>query len=122
MSQPVEVYPNPVTRQQNSSHSNGSFGPFSYRRHHHAKETHHRPKATKQSHGLGPKEWESRQKPSFDMRDGDIEFGFDKRTPSAKVANNGGGKGKPPHHNGGHRPEGHRPEVHRPEVRFADNV
>ncbi|KAI3452722.1 hypothetical protein Pfo_009386 [Paulownia fortunei] len=137
MSQPVEVYPNPVTRQQNSSHSNGSFGPvfivlavivvLSA-----VACTHHRPKATKQSHGLGPKEWESRQKPSFDMRDGDIEFGFDKRTPSAKVANNGGGKGKPPHHNGGHRPEGHRPEVHRPEghrpevhrpeVRFADNV
>ncbi|KAI3467534.1 hypothetical protein Pfo_024197 [Paulownia fortunei] len=123
MSQPVEVYPNPVmTRQPDSSHSNGSFGPvfavlavivvisavacvlgrlFS-KRHHRAKEAAHHP----------PRLWESRQKPSFNMRDGDIEFGFDKRIPSGKGPKNGGGKAKPPHHNGAHKPE----------VRFADNV
>ncbi|KAL2233617.1 uncharacterized protein LOC105156608 [Sesamum indicum] len=140
MSQPLEAYPNPVMRSQpTSSNSNGSFGPvfivlavilvvsavacvlgrLCSRRHHRGKEVHHHhnPKANnnKQSHGgLGPKEWESRQKPSFNMRDGDIEFGFDvKRMPSAKMANHGGGKGVPPHHNGA---------GHKPEVRFADNV
>ncbi|KAK4423827.1 hypothetical protein Salat_1965600 [Sesamum alatum] len=141
MSQPLEAYPNPVMRSQpTSSNSNGSFGPVfivlavivvvsavacvlgrlcSRRHHHRAKEVHHHSKKANNkqvSDGLGPKEWESRQKPSFNMRDGDIEFGFDlKRMPSAKMAGNGGGgMGKPPHHNGG--------AGHRPEVRFAENV
>ncbi|GFP88037.1 hypothetical protein PHJA_000947400 [Phtheirospermum japonicum] len=134
MSQPLDqVYQNPVmTRQPNSSHSNGSFGPvfivlaviivvsavacvlgrLCSKRHHRAKEGSHKPpKASKQSQGLGPKEWESRQKPSYNMRDGDIEFGFEKK--SSKGAKNGGGNSKPMHYNGAHRPD---------QVRFADNV
>lgn len=142
MSQPIDQeYPSPVmTSEPASSHSNGSFGPvfavlavivvvsavacvlgrLCSKRHHRAKEAGHHPNKAKpgkqQSHsGLGPKEWESRQKPSFNMRDGDIEFGFDKKTASAKGAKNGGGggggKAKPPH--GGHK---------LPEFRFADNV
>ncbi|KAK4429832.1 hypothetical protein Salat_1283900 [Sesamum alatum] len=139
MSQPnYAVYPDPVmTTQPDSSHSNGSFGPvfavlavivvvstvacvlgrLCSRRQHRGKEAaHHPPKASKQSQGqskgLGPKEW---QKPNFNMRDGDIEFGFDKRNPSAgKGPKNGGGKGKPPHH--------HQNGAHKPEVRFSDNV
>ncbi|KAL0357922.1 UNVERIFIED_CONTAM: hypothetical protein Scaly_1477900 [Sesamum calycinum] len=134
MSQPnYDVYPNPVmTTQPDSSHSDGSFGPvfavlavivvvstvacvlgrLCSRRHHRGKEAAHKtPKASKQSQGLGPKEW---QKPNFNMRDGDIEFGFDKRNPSGKGPKNGGGKGKPTAiiKNGAHKPE----------VRFSDNV
>ncbi|PIN04450.1 hypothetical protein CDL12_23016 [Handroanthus impetiginosus] len=144
MSQPEqEVYPtNPVmTTQPESSHSDGSFGPvfavlavivvisavacvlgrLCSRRHHRAKEAPRPPKAAnKQSHGggggggLGPKEWESRQKPNFNMRDGDIEFGFDMKMNPAKGGKNGGGKGnkQSSHHNGARKPD----------VRFADNV
>ncbi|KAL9149590.1 hypothetical protein ABFS82_12G117700 [Erythranthe guttata] len=150
MSQPVEEFPNPnpsqvTTEQQpDSSLSDGSFGPvfavlavivvisavacvlgrLCSRRRNRAKEAahHHSDKGSKKkSNGLGPKEWEPRQKqPSFNMRDGDIEFGFDKKTtPSAKGAKNGnggggGGKAKPPQHNNG----GHK----QPEFRFSDNV
>ncbi|KAH6826772.1 hypothetical protein C2S53_016910 [Perilla frutescens var. hirtella] len=90
MSQPMEEYPNPeMSRQPDSSHSNGSFGPvfavlavivvisavacvlgrLCSKRSHRAKEAaQHSSKGSKQSKGLGPKEWESRQKPSF-MKD-----------------------------------------------------
>ncbi|KAG8366118.1 hypothetical protein BUALT_Bualt17G0042600 [Buddleja alternifolia] len=116
MSQPVEeLYPNPVTQQQpdnNSSHSNGSFGPvfvvlavivvisavacvlgrLCSKRHHRAKEAHqHKPKASKQSNGLGPKEWESRAKPSFNMKGGDIEFGVLTIEGDACMDGDGGG-------------------------------
>ncbi|PIN25111.1 hypothetical protein CDL12_02149 [Handroanthus impetiginosus] len=138
------TYPNPVIRQPSSPHSNGSFGPvfivlaiivvvsgvacvlgrLCSRRSHHSKEVHHHPKADKESR-LGPKEWESTRKQGLNMRDGDIEFGFDhKRMPSGyKVGNNGGGNGKSPHgHNGnGKSPHGHN-GGQRPEVRFAENV
>ncbi|KAL7149115.1 hypothetical protein ABFS83_05G017700 [Erythranthe nasuta] len=140
MSQPIEVYPNPVTKQPtNSPHTSGSFGPvfivlavifvisavacvlgrLCSRRRHRAKEAahhhHHHQKAAKQSHGgggLGPKEWESRQNPNLNMRDhGDVELGFDKKFKFPSAAKLGG-NGRPPHHNGGRMPE----------VRFADNV
>lgn len=138
MSQPnIEEYPNPeITKQPNSSHSNGSFGPvfavlavivvisavacvlgrLCSKRGRRVKEAAHHPNkgGGKQSHGL-PKEWESKQKPSFNMRDGvDIEFGFDKRMPpSGKMPKGGGGKpNKPPHQSGGHKPD----------IRFSNNV
>ncbi|XP_051122542.1 uncharacterized protein LOC127245599 [Andrographis paniculata] len=79
--------------------------------------------------GLGPKEWEARQKPSFNMNDGgDIEFGFDfkkknNNNNNNNKNNNSAGKGgksgagkaakpMPPQYNGGHNPE----------VRFSDVV
>lgn len=128
MSQPVEEYPNTVmTRQPDSSHSSGSFGPVfavlavivvisavacvlgrlcSKRKQRTKEAAHHPAKGSKQSVQGLPKEWESRQKPSF-MRDGDIELGFGKKAPSSKgAAKNGGGKTKPPH---------------QPEFRFSDN-
>ncbi|CAA0833707.1 Unknown protein [Striga hermonthica] len=137
MSQPLDqVYQNPVmTRQPESSHSNGSFGPvfvvlavivvisavacvlgrFCSKRHNRAKEgAHKHSKPSKQSQaGLGPKEWESRKKPSFNMRDGDIEFGFEKKIHSGKGAKNGGKSHKPTHYNGAH---------HGPEIKFANHV
>ncbi|KAL3631006.1 hypothetical protein CASFOL_023990 [Castilleja foliolosa] len=134
-SQPLDqVYQNPVmTRQPNPPRSNGSFGPvfivlaviivvsavacvlgrMCSKRHNKAKEGSHKPsKAGKQSQGLGPKEWESRQKPSYNMRDGDIEFGFDKKVSSKGAKNGGGNNSKPTHYNGAHRPD---------QVRYADN-
>ncbi|GER54824.1 hypothetical protein STAS_32457 [Striga asiatica] len=135
MSQPLDqVYQNPMmTSRPESSHSNGSFGPvfvvlavivvisavacvlgrFCSKRHNRAMDgTHKQSKPSKQSHGLGPKEWESRQKPSFNMRDGDIEFGFEKKIHSGKGAKNGGKSHKPTHFNGAHGPE----------IKFANNV
>ncbi|PIN25112.1 hypothetical protein CDL12_02150 [Handroanthus impetiginosus] len=130
-------YPNPVIRQPSSPHSNGSFGPvfivlaiivvvsgiacvlgrLCSRWSQHSKEVHHHPKADKESRVLGPKEWESRQKQSLNMRDGVMPSGY-------KVGNNGG-NGKSPHgHNGGGNrksPRGHN-GGQRPEVRFAENV
>ncbi|CAI9779353.1 unnamed protein product [Fraxinus pennsylvanica] len=138
MSQPVDrVYPDTYTKQP-SSNSNGSFGPVfivlagvlvisaiacvfgqlcnrkhhrGNKEHHRGKEEHHRGKA-KPARGqdLGPKEWESRQKPSF--KDEDIEFGFDKRIPTAKVAAHGDPRGPKVFQNGGFKGQ----------VRFADNV
>ncbi|CAI9761754.1 unnamed protein product [Fraxinus pennsylvanica] len=139
MSQPVDqVYPNSGTLNQPSSNSNGSFGPVfivlavvlvvsaiacvfgrlcnrkDHRRskeHHSGKVEHHRGKAKPvRGHDLGPKEWESRQKPSF--KDVDIEFGFDKRTPTAKVAAHGDPRGPKPPQNGGFKGQ----------VKFANNV
>ncbi|CAA2958231.1 Hypothetical predicted protein [Olea europaea subsp. europaea] len=120
MSQPVDqVYPNTYTKQP-SSNSNGSFGPvfivlaaviaisaiacvfgrLCNRKHHRGNKEHHRGKAKPgRGHDLGPKEWESRQKPSF--KDEDIEFGFDKRIPTAKVAAHGDPRGPKPSQNGG---------------------
>ncbi|KAL2547005.1 hypothetical protein Fot_16238 [Forsythia ovata] len=135
MSQPIEAYPNTVAR-QSSSNPNGSFGPvfvvlaiifvlsavacvlgrLCSRRHHRVVKEHHRvakehqqAKAKQSHHPLGPKEWESRQKPSFNMRDGDIEFGFDKKIPTPKMGTNGNSRGP---QNGGFRGE----------VRFAHNI
>lgn len=135
MSQPIAVYPNTVSR-QSSPNPNGSFVPvfvilaiifvlsavacvlgrFCGRQHHHvvkeqhrdAKE-HHQAKAKQIHHPLGPKEWESRQKPIFNMRDGDIEFGFDKKIPTPGKYANGNSRG---------------PQIgeFRREVRFADNI
>lgn len=139
MSQPIDVYPsyNPVIKSQpDSSHSDGSYGPVfivlavifvigvaacvlgrlcSRRRHHDDGPRRHPPKsdAAVHSHGLGPKEWEGKEKPRIALRErADIEFGVDKRFPSAKVASHGGGMVAPPQFDGGRRPE----------VRFADNV
>ncbi|KAL1550835.1 hypothetical protein AAHA92_18750 [Salvia divinorum] len=137
MSQPIDAYPNPeMTDQASPSRSNGSFGPvfavlavivvisavacvlgrLCSKRSHHTKkkkkaEHGHPPKASK---GL-PKEWESKQKPNFD-----IEIGFDKRMPpkngggKPQPYQNGGGKPKPPHQNGGHN----KPV----DIRFSNNV
>ncbi|KAL8534178.1 hypothetical protein ACS0TY_010253 [Phlomoides rotata] len=125
MSQPVEEYPNTVmTRQPDTSHSGGSFGPvfavlavivvisavacvlgrLCSKRKNRAKEAAHHPdKGGKQNVQGLPKEW---QKASF-ARDGDIELGFGKKVPSTKgPAKSGGGKAKPPH---------------QPEFRFSDN-
>lgn len=132
MSQPIDEYPNPdmSTRQPaDSSHSNGSFGPvlavlavivvvsavacvvgrLCSKRGHRVKEAAHHPSKV-QSGGLGPKEWESRQKPNFNMKNGDIEFGLDKRMPSGKEGKKGGGKPNKSHPN--------PPHQHKPEVRF----
>lgn len=131
MSQPVEVYPNSVP-QKSSSHSNGSFGSvfivlavivvisaiacflgrLCNRRY-----NNHQAKAAKQSNEIRPKEREGqgkqkqKQKQNFQSREGDIEFGFDRRIPTAKVAANGDFKGARPPQNG----EG------RGEMRFADH-
>lgn len=128
----MDEYPNPEMSRQ---HSNGSFGPvfavlavivvisavacvvgrLCSKRGHRVKEAAHHPKLQSGGLGLGPKEWESRQKPNFNMKNGDIEFGFDKsRMPSAK---NGGGKPKPHPH-----PHPHPPHHHKPDVRFSNNV
>ncbi|KAK2977752.1 hypothetical protein RJ640_016141 [Escallonia rubra] len=107
MSQPVEVYPNTVTRQQPSHNSNGSFGTvfivlaviivisaiacFLGRL---CNRRFNQSKANKQKQAVHPKEREAKQKHGFPPGDGgDIEFGFDKRMPSAKVAWNGEIKG-----------------------------
>ncbi|KAL2510396.1 hypothetical protein Fot_34043 [Forsythia ovata] len=139
MSQPVDQeYPSTFTKQP-SSNSNGSFGPVFFvlgavlvisaiacvfgrlcnrkhhrgnKEHHRSKEEHHRAKAKPGGHALGPKEWESRQKPSFNLKDGDIEFGFDKRIPTAKVASHGDPRGPKPSQNGGFKGQ----------VRFSDNM
>lgn len=134
---------NPVIKSQpDSAHSDGSYGPVfivlavifvigvaacvlgrlcSRRRHRdngrpHHHQVHHQPpksNAAEQSHGLGPKEWEAREKPLIALRErADIEFGLDKRIPSGRVASHGGGMAAPPQFDGGRRPE----------VRFADNV
>ncbi|CAK9182749.1 unnamed protein product [Ilex paraguariensis] len=111
MSQPVEVYPNTVTRQP-SSHSNGSFGavfivlavivvalqPTPRHSHGHSHSHgngHGHHLKGKQNHGSRPKEGDVRPNHNFQSRDqGDIEFGFDqKRNPTAKMATNGKGKG-----------------------------
>ncbi|RAL52184.1 hypothetical protein DM860_017321 [Cuscuta australis] len=44
---------------------------------------------------IGPKEWESRQKPSF--RDGEIEFGFDNKRMMPPSSNNSNNKNKVVH-------------------------
>lgn len=132
-SEPAEFYPTPITSQPNSSRSNGSFGPVFVvlaviivvsavacvlgrlcgRRRHHPNQASHNTKAQKQRYDFGPKEWEPKQKPSFGVRDGDIEFGFDKKIPGGKTAAKGGGAaGQPPYNGGGRRPE----------FRFSDNV
>lgn len=86
---------------------------------HHHHQVHHQPPpksnaAHEQSHGLGPKEWEAREKPRIALRErADIEFGLDKRIPSDRVGSHGGGMAAPPPQFDGGR---------RPEVRFADNV
>ncbi|KAL8532656.1 hypothetical protein ACS0TY_009023 [Phlomoides rotata] len=106
--------------------------------HHHAKEAHSHVKAVnhhveqpkvvnhhaeqpkvaanKPGPSLLPRE-EPTGRPIFKVRErNDVELGFDRRNPSARVANNGGGMVAPPHyewrHDGGDRPQ----------VRFADNI
>lgn len=101
-----------------------AMGRLCNRQHHRVKEAHHHVKAVnhhaepakveteKQGPSLGPREWESAQRPIFKLRErGDAELGFDKRIPSARY--NGGGVVAPPHHNGGGG---------KPQIRFADNV
>ncbi|KAK3017102.1 hypothetical protein RJ639_006952 [Escallonia herrerae] len=107
MSQPVEVYPNTVTRQQPSHNSNGSFGTvfivlaviivisaiacFLGRL---CNRRFNQSKANKQKQAVHLKEREVKQRHAFPPGDGgDIEFGFDKRMPSAKVAWSGEIKG-----------------------------
>lgn len=133
---------NPVIKSQpDSSHSNGSYGTVfivlaviatvsivacvlgrlcsrrSHRNkeahHHQHHQVHHHPPPKSNANELGPKEWEAKEKPRIALRErADVEFGFDKRFPPARVATHGGGMAEPPHFGGGRRPE----------VRFADNV
>lgn len=124
MSQPVEVYPSPfptpvTQRPAPSHHSNGSFGTvfivlavivvvsaiacflgrLCNRRHNHSK--------GKQSQAdFRPKEREANKNNASQPRQGVIEFGFDKRFSSAKVAASEEFRGGPKaFHNGAARGE-----------------
>lgn len=128
-SQPADVYPSPNIPTQSSSHSNGSFGPvlivlgvilvlllisivlgrICNRRYHSSK--------GERSRGHSSHKKAKTAKPNGKFHHqaggGDIEFGFDKRFASAKVAANGDHFAVPkimPH---GREPKG--------PVRFADD-
>lgn len=114
MSQPVDVYPtpfpNPVTQRPAASHhSNESFGTVFIvlaviviisaiacilgrvcnKRHNRPKDEHN------QAPFRSKKEKEAKQNHASQPRDGDIEFGFDKRFSSAKVSANEDFRGGP---------------------------
>lgn len=108
--QPVLVYPNTVTGEPPSHHSNGSFGTvfivlaviivvsaiacFLGRL---CNRRYNKQKPAKQNHNFRPKD------------NGDIEFGFGKKkVPTGKPSGNGGSRGHRPFENGDNS-RGHRP-------------
>uniref|UniRef100_A0A5B7APX8 Transmembrane protein n=1 Tax=Davidia involucrata TaxID=16924 RepID=A0A5B7APX8_DAVIN len=111
--QPVLVYPNTVTSEP-SSHPNGSFGTVFivlavivvisaiacclgrfFNRHY----QHLKAKQNSQNHPSRPK-GEARQNHTFDPKEGDIEFGFDKGIQTGKPVGNGNSRGHKPSENG----------------------